>query len=353
MKRVLIIKMWALGDILMATPLLSALRRKYPEVHITWVVDESHGELLTNHPSIDELVVLHSGEWRRMMRQGNLWAWLKRSQEIRHDMAQRHFDLAINCHPDKWWTVILCAAPIRVGLYPTFALPKTRRFYTHPVNRPSGIHNTDHYLLALEALGIPAEDKQMTIGETPDEKPFFAKFVHENRLSTEKPILVFSPFSTGDNRNWEPERYAAVAKQLIEGQQAQIILTCAPRDREKIATITAHCPHQLVLAEGTTLRQYIALLRYADRVLCVDSSAMHLAAALHTPYVALFGATPVAERAPLAGQGLPIVQIDQLACAPCDRSTCTHSVYRACMKQIEVSEVVAALEEVGKTTDKK
>ena len=69
-KRIGILKLWALGDIVMATPMLAALRARYPEVQITWVVDESHGEILRGHPSVDDLIILDTGGWRRLLRKG-------------------------------------------------------------------------------------------------------------------------------------------------------------------------------------------------------------------------------------------------------------------------------------------
>lgn len=346
MRRALIVKMWALGDILMATPLISALRTAHPGIEITWVVDESHGELLQNHPGIDDLVIIHSGQWRRMLRNANIPGWLARSSEYRNAMQSRNFDLAINCHPDKWWTSILCAAPVRVGLYPSNHLPWSRRFYTHPLGRPTGLHNTEHYLTATRAVGIPDGDLRMTLGETLEETSFIADFFRQHHLDPTRPLIVFSPFSTGENRNWENERYAAVADRLQKSRGAQIILSCSPKDTDKAEQIRSQAQSPLILATGTTLRQYIALLRRADLVLCVDSSAMHIAAAVDTPYLALFGATPVAERAPLAGRGLPMARIDGLTCAPCDCSTCTHPTFRACMKNLTVEAVATAAEKV-------
>lgn len=347
MKRALIVKMWALGDILMATPLIAALRGTYPDIRITWVVDEAHGEILRGHPDIDDLVVIHSGEWRRMLRNVNLFGWLKRSSEIRREMAEQNFDIAINCHPDKWWTVIPCVAPVRVGLYPDRKQRWSRRFYTHVIQRPKDIHNTDHYLMATQALGIPDASKRMTMGETPDEKPFLTDLFARHHLSQDRPVVVIAPFSTGENRNWEPERYAAIANWLQTERNAQVLLTYSPRDSEKAKAITEQCRTPIVCAEGTSLRQYVALLRRADIALCVDSSAMHLAAALGTPYIALFGATPVHERAPLVGKGLPIAHIEGLTCAPCDQSHCSNPVFRACMKRITVEDVQKAIAELA------
>ena len=95
-----------------------------------------------------------------------------------------------------------------------------------------------------------------------------------------------------------------------------------------------------ILAAGTTLRQYVALLRRADLVISGNSSPMHVAAAVGTPFVALFGPTPTFERVPLVGPGTALAR--PLPCAPCDLPTCANPVFRQCMTLIEVDDVLAA-----------
>lgn len=305
MKRVLIVKLWALGDILMATPMIAALRARFPGVEITWMADAFHAEILVGHPGIDHLIALDSGAWRRLLRKGNLPGWIARTRQVRSDLAAHNFDAVINCQPDKWWSLFLCAAPVKIGLYPSPTLPVSRRFYTHSIARPAhiGLHNTDHYLLATQALGCPAADKRMTIGETPDEAPFARAFYDAHRLTRDKPTVVLAPFSTQDNKDWPPNNYARLADWLVQERAAQVVMTAGPKDGEKARALAAQASSPIHLAQGTTLRQYVGLLRAADLVVSGDSSPMHIAAAVGTPYVALFGPTPADELAPLVGRG--------------------------------------------------
>ena len=113
MKRVLIIKLWALGDLLMATPLVSALQAKYPGIEITWLADNLNAELLEGQPGIN-VARIDSGFWRRKLRKGRVLAWLKEARFWQRELGRRKFDAVINCHPDLWWTRILCAAPGRL-----------------------------------------------------------------------------------------------------------------------------------------------------------------------------------------------------------------------------------------------
>ncbi|MDQ2800691.1 MAG: glycosyltransferase family 9 protein [Armatimonadota bacterium] len=305
MKRVLIVKLWALGDILMATPMIAALRARFPDVEITWMADSFHAEILAGHPGIDTLIPLDSGVWRRLLRKGNLPGWIACTRQVRSDLAAHNFDAVINCQPDKWWSLFLCAAPVKIGLYPSPRLPVSKMFYTHAIARPAnvGLHNTDHYLLATQALGCPAADKRMTIGETPDEAPFVHDFFEAQGLTRDKPIVVLAPFSTQDSKDWDPARYACLAD-FLHQNGSQLLMTIGPKDSEKARFLVAQASAPIPIAQGTTLRQYVGLIRAADLVVSGDSSPMHIAAAVGTPYVSLFGPTPVDELAPLVGQGI-------------------------------------------------
>ena len=340
MKRIGIIKLWALGDIVMATPMLTAIRAKYPECRISWVVDEAHGEILHGHPDIDDLVILDTGSWRRLWRKANYPAWITRSREIRQMLAAKEWDAVINCHPDKWFTAILCPAPLRIGLYPSPTLPAlTPRLYTHviPDPRPQ-IHATRHYLQATQALDCPDASLRLTLGETPEESSFFEEF-QQRHGST--PYAAILPFTTAENKCWEPERYAALADTLWKNHSLQCILPHSPKDEEAAHRIASQCKDSdSIRLVRTNLRQYVALLRRAALAVSGDTSALHLCTALDTPYVSLFGPTDPRHLAPLfTGEGRGEILLPTVSCAPCNSTNCRNAVFRTCMKEHSVSEV--------------
>jgi ADP-heptose:LPS heptosyltransferase len=344
MKKILIIKMWAIGDILMATPMLNAIRAAEPDAHITWLVDVMHADILANHPLIDEVIALDSGSWRRLRRKGKLISWARRTRELNLDMKARGFDAVINCQAQEWWSYFLCAAPIRVGLFAWPKMPIRRSLYTHaiPKSRLAGLHNTDHFLQATSALGFAPASKKMNIGETADERPFAAEFRRANDLVEDRMTVALAPFSTASNRSIPIDQAAAIADWLAGEYGAQIIVTCGPREVEEARALATICRKATVAMAGeTTLRQYTGLIRSADLVIASDSSPMHLAAALDIPYVAIFGPTPADERAPLEGHG--IVLKKPLPCAPCDLPTCSNAVFQQCMKLVDLRDVQEAV----------
>ncbi|MDX1932263.1 MAG: glycosyltransferase family 9 protein [Capsulimonadales bacterium] len=344
LSRVVIVKMWALGDVLIATPMLAALRERFPEIRITWVVDESHGEILRGHPGIDDLEIIHSGRWRRSLRKGNLPGWLAESVRLRRMVARYRPDAVINCHPDKWWTVFLCPAPRRIAPYPSPTLPWSARFYTDPIATPvPAIHATRQYLLATQALGCPDGDLRLTIGETSDEADFLTRFQQRQGIGSDEPVVILAPFTTAENKCWEPERFAELADTLASRFPAQFVMTLHPKDEPAARKIAARANTPIRIAAGTTLRQYVALLRRASVVVSGDTSSLHIAAALGTPYVSLFGPTDPDLLAPLAPRERGgTVLTAPIPCRPCHSTRCSNPTFRECLKAISVEEVARA-----------
>lgn len=328
----------------MATPMLNAIRAKEPEAHVTWLADIVHADVLANHPQIDEIIALDSGSWRRLRRRGNLAAWWRRTRELRREMRDRKFDAVINCQAQEWWSYFLCQAPTRIGLFAWPKMPWWSVLYTHAIPKPrlAGLHNTDHFLQATSALGFPPAGKQMTVGKTPEEARFADEFWAAHGFRKDRLTVALAPFSTARNRSIGAEQTAAIADWLSEEYHAQIVLTGGPKDGDQAREIAKQTQRAApAIAEGTTLRQYIGLLRGSDLVISADSSAMHLAAALGVPYLALFGPTPHMERAPLAGIGE--VLVESLPCAPCDLPTCANRTFQECMMRIELRDVQEAV----------
>jgi len=239
---------------------------------------------------------------------------------------------------------VLSVVPVRIGLFASQKPTATRRLYTLSISEraESVAHNTDRYLEIAKALGCPPASKAMSIGETPGEASFWAEFCRTNAVDRTCLIIVLAPFATTENRVWEPDRLALLANWLQEECAATVVLSAGPKDGPMARQIAGLMPGRPpVIAEGLTLRQYVAALRGADLVVCGDSSPMHIAGALGKPYVALFGPTPIVSRAPLVGRGIALAK--PLPCAPCDQSGCRNAIFRECLKLITVADVQAAV----------
>ena len=330
MKRILIIKLWALGDILMATPLLTALRQAEPEMHISWIVDSSHADILAGHPLIDEVIPLDSRAWRLRLRQGDLFGWLEQGRTLNRQMQECRFDAVINCHPEKWWTRWLCAASVRIGLYPSRTLTLSRLAYTKAIPKPpSPRHNTDHYLAGAEALGFAGPfDRHMRLTVSEADRQAAAKFLDESAgFHPGKPLIVLHPGASRPSKCWSPAFFAGVADGLANA--CTLVVTGSSQELGLADSVVRAmgCSHAALVAAGQlTIGQTAALVERAAAVVTGDTSLLHIASALETPLVGIYLSTMPGDNAPLFGPQALLV--GEQEATPVSALTALHSLLK-------------------------
>ena len=350
MKRVLIIKLWALGDILMATPLPAALLARWPDAQITWAADTQYAGILENHPLLHEVISVDTGRWRRLLRQGRLWAWVAEARRLHGEIRQRKFDLAISFHPEKWWMRVLAAAPVRVALFASQQPTALKRLYTHSLSKPHTLHHSDYCLKALDALGFVGPfDRHMWYTVLPDAQAeasaFLADFAeHDPSL----PLVVLHPGTSQEPKSWLPEHFAAVAAAL--SPRFNVVLTGSPQERElaeKIAALLPPGTRSPLIAAGrlSGTCAFAALVKQAAAVVTGDTLALHLASALQTPVVGIYGGSRPGDNKPLFGPQV-LLYDDAVPCAPCYKERCPlrGADHLRCQRAVTPGQVLAALD---------
>ena len=349
MKRVLIIKLWALGDLLMATPLVTALQAEFPDIQITWLADNLNAELLEGQPGID-VVRIDSGFWRRKLRKGRVSAWLGEARYWRRELGGRQFDAVINCHPDLWWTRILCQAPVQVGLFHAPKPTLLRRLYTHPLPKPLHVHNTDYYLEGVKALGLTGPfDRHMRYRVGPDARAEAAAFLAASaEHNPSLPLVILHPGTSQEPKSWLPEHFAAVAAAL--SPRFNVVLTGSPKERdlaEKIAALLPPGTRLPLIAAGklSGTGAFAALIDQAAAVVTGDTLALHLASALETPVVGIYGGSRPGDNLPLFGPQA-LLYDDAVPCAPCYKERCPlrGADHLRCQQAVTPAQALAALE---------
>lgn len=347
--RILIMRLGSYGDIVMGTPLLTALREAYPRAHLTWIVEHTQREAIDANPLVDEILVWNGGYWRRMLRMGLALPWLIQGLRLRAEMRRRRFDVFITFHAEQWPLLTRAvAAPISAGIFgvfPQFDDPKRyyARLYTQSYQEEDlPLHRTDIHLLALQALGLPPpSNKQMSLGYTSEDAEAAEKFLSAQALTGHGPLVVVAPMTTWESRCWPEDRYVALGDRLTRELGCRIVLIGSPKEADAVNLIALRMQVRPGIAAGTlSFRQMAALLGRADLVISGDTGPMHVAAAVRTPYLALFGPTPVLGRAPLEGRGLAVSH--PVPCGPCDLEHCANKNenHLLCMRLITVGEVL-------------
>ncbi len=352
MTRILIIKLWALGDILMATPLLMALHALPGGAEITWVADTAYAPLLENHPLLKEVVAIDTGAWRRLLRRGKLFAWLKESRRLHADMAAQRFDVALNFHPEKWWLRILCAAPVRIGLSNEARWgPLTRRLYTKAVPRtPDQRHSTNRYLDAARALGLSGPfDRHMVLRPSADDVTAARAFLEsrpEHRPGL--PLLILHPGTSKETKCWPPESFSSLCAALSATNT--IVLTGSGSEvdlcRSVVAALPPDTPPPIIAAgEFERIGLTVALVSQAQAVVTGDTALLHIASALETPVVGIYGSTRPRDNTPQFGPHV-LLYDDAVPCAPCYLDHCPLKGvdHLRCLHTITPARVRGALE---------
>lgn len=342
---VLVIRLSAIGDIVMALPLLAALRARYPAAHISWLVQPECQDLLAADPRLDAVLVWPKGEWLRLWRGGH---WIQLGAEVRDFRRQlkRHsFDLVLDLQGllKSGLMARLTGARERVGLG---SKEGSRLLMTRVIPRSGGdpeVIGSEYRYLAAE-MGLPLETLRTVLHLTPEEHSYAERLIQDKGLHHGYAALC--PFTTRPQKHWFSEQWADLAQRLAQKCELPTVLLGGPLDRAAASAIatSAHC--SIISAVGeTSLREAAAIIAHASVVIGVDTGLTHMGIACHTPTVALFGSTrpylnTLSDNAEVLYHALP--------CSPCRRHPTCNGEF-TCMRMITAEQVLAAVLRVTKS----
>lgn len=291
-KRILLIKLRHHGDMLLTTPVINTLRQRYPASEIDILLYKETEAILRYHPAIS---VIHAID--RSWKKRGIGHQIKQETALIARIRARRYDLVINL-ADQWRSAIialLSGAPTRIG----FDFKKRRSFFWRRAHTQlvatenhGQLHTVEQNLDILAPLAIGLIDRHASMFYSPEDAG--ARQILLARLGITREYIVIQPTSRWTYKCWDDTKMA----QLMDALRAEdlpIILTAAPDEKERamIAHILSLCHNRQVfsLAGELALTQLAALIDGARLFIGVDSAPMHMAAALSTPCVALFGPT--------------------------------------------------------------
>jgi lipopolysaccharide heptosyltransferase I len=286
-RRIALIKPSALGDIVHSLPVLTALRRRYPSAHITWLVNRAYEPLLRGHPDLDETLPFDRGASRT-----GLWHAARTYIRFVRQFRARNFDLVIDLQGLLRSGLFTAAsgAPRRVGL--SSAREGAAWFYTDvvPVADFNAVHAVDRYWLVAEALGAGDGPKLFRVPIAEGER-FWAQQALRERP---RPWLVLGVGSRWMTKRWPPEHFAELARRAQQRFGGSAVFVGGGDEAPLAEATAARLPGPaLNLCGKTTLPQLAALLALADVMIANDTGPLHLAAALGRPVVAPYTCTKV------------------------------------------------------------
>ncbi len=318
-ERILVIRAGAIGDLILTLPALEALRKRFPGAHLK-VMGHPHSlELIAGQREIDAVSSINRREAAHLyIPNVPIPDALKRTFGV--------FDLIVAYVAETEGTLIgnlRRAGAKRVISWPPFPSRCT--------------HEVDHLLEALRPLGIASSKNVPELVPTPLDRAFAGRFWSTHNLRPSQTVLALHPGSGSPSKCWPPERFARIADWAIESLSAAVLLIAGPADEEAKDQTLSRMKGTPVLATNLTLPRLAALLERCTAFLGNDSGITHLAAAVGTPTVGLFGPTDPRIWGPRGGHGA--ILHHETLCSPCDdlhRKRCRH---RICMERIAISEV--------------
>lgn len=335
----------------MATPLLRALKSRWPECRITWLVDRGSAAILDGNPLIDDIVVFDFTTWRRLLRRGRLLAYTREALSLRRRLGV--YDAAINVTAEKFWTSWFLPAPVRIGLYPSARIgPLAGLSYTHATarDRSRWPHKTRYWLSPADFLGVPGpHDERLVLAVSEEDRRSVSEFLNaQPGYDPNRSLIVLHPGTSASSKCWPPENYAAVAAALSD--RANIVLSGGPGEESLIEAVLASLPPGVpapIVAAGRLggIGRAAALVAQSTAVVTGDTSILHIATALGVPFVGLYGSTRPGASAPLTGRHV-LLYDDTISCAPCNRSHCplTGPDHLRCLYAIAPPQVLSALQ---------
>lgn len=348
-RRVLFIKPDHIGDLLLATPTFRALKAAQPNTEIHVLAGAWASDILNTVSEVDQVLTLSFPGFDRLQERKQplapYWQLLRTS----HQLRQVGYSAAVIMRPDHWWGAALAhVAGIRERI--GYDLQDVRPFLTRRI-RYQREHVVRQNLRLIEAwTGIlENQDVNYHLDITPQTQNALDALLQERGIDKQTPIIAIHAGAGTWVKQWDNTRWAQVATALIEETQAHIVFTGSASERQNVTAIQQGIPHATHnLAGDISLEQLTALCARARCVLGVDSGPLHIAAAVGTPTVALFGAADPIEFGQWGDRKKHIILTSNIACRPCrvldwgDDPPANHP----CLREIGMGEVLEATRRV-------
>ncbi len=338
--KILIIRLSAIGDIVMASPLITAFRQRYPQAHIAWLVQSEAYDLLAANKQLDNVIVWPRNQWRDLWRQRRLLSLIKAIFQFVRDLRQQRFDLVLDVQGLlksgiwAWFT----GARQRIGLG---SREGSAHLMTRVITKPQGdIRISSEYRKLAAQLGLDVAHFDMRIALSDEDEIYAEQLCRQHQMN--QGYIVICPFTTRPQKHWFEHKWIEFIRQAHEQLALPIVLLGGPADADAAGHLDQGQPGLINLVGQTRLRQAAAIIGRARLLVGVDTGLTHMGIAAATPVIALFGSTcPYRD----AGRTDSIILYKALACSPCRRKPTCDGAY-TCMDDISVFEVLVTVQQL-------
>jgi len=281
-KRILVIRLDRIGDVVLSLPVVQTLRRQFPQAYIAMMVRAECADLVRGHPAVDDVIAYKKSGGHK-----TLWGNVQFARRLR----RFGFDTALILHPSNrsHWIPWLAGIPVRIGY-----ARKVPRLLTHrlPHRKQEGAkHESAYSLELLSFFGIdPSPGMMPVVAIRPDARERAAALLAAGGIGPGDTLVAVHPSASCISKRWPPERFAEVADRLVRERGVRICLVASAADSPAVAQTSQamRSPH-LNLAGQLSLGELAAVLDRCRLLVSNDSGPVHIAAGVGTPVVDIFG----------------------------------------------------------------
>lgn len=331
MRRVLIIKLSSLGDVAQALPVASALRKRFPELRVTWAVEERCAALLHGHAGVDRVITFPSLSWGAVGR-----GWTAACARALRAVRAERYDVALDLQGLLKSSVVALwsRAPVRLGVTP-------QREGAALVSRAVAVrvgrcHSVDRYLDAAAFLGASRQPVRFGLVVQPTARASLGQLLRQHGAAAADPLIVIAPSPSRRAKAWPDDRWPAVIDAMADEGTVVLVGSAAQRRRHQALAARARRP-PIDLTGATSVAELVALLDASALHIAPDTGTLHVAAALGRPVLGLFGPTPPWRLGPY-GQRDSALHREDACGVTCPRICMSR---RRCLRVIGAEEVVA------------
>lgn len=342
-KKILVIKLRHIGDVLLTVPVFRALRENFPGARIAVLVNSGTEEVLSGHPLIDEIIIYDRGIKK-------LPPVRKYAKELSflNMVRSRGFDLSVDLTSGDRPAILsfISGAKYRFAYDPGGAgLPGKRYLYTHRACKDGSRHMVMQNLDIIGQFGITTDDLTVDLAIPEDARLFARRVFEQNNIKESDTVVHIHPTSRWLFKCWKDENMAEVIDRLTD-KGIKVIVTSAPVGKElekteRILSLLKSRPLPVNLCGKTSIKQLAAVAAAANLFFGVDSAPMHIAAAVGTPVIALFGPTGDENWGPWGKEHKVITR--KMRCYTCPKGMCENAEVRKCLEAITPDAVMDAV----------
>ncbi|MBM3211967.1 glycosyltransferase family 9 protein, partial [Candidatus Poribacteria bacterium] len=323
MERILLIRFGSLGDVVLTTPVIRELRKKFPNAYISMLVGDRFADIVSANPHLNDVIPFQRGK--------------KNPQEIMRVaslLKEREFDISIDMQK-KFRSSLLAylgGVKLRIGYH------QPKGFLCNvKIPDKGNEHSIDRNLDLLKPLGITTADRQTEMFIRDEDREYADSFFKAKGLLQSPMILGLFPGASWRNKCWPPERFSAIGDLAIDKYKAEVIIFGGPDEMDIVDSVAKNMKNPVVTMKNRiTILQLGAMIQKCNLFISNDTGPMHISVAFDIPTIGIFGPGNHIKFQPI-GQKHTIIR-KNVPCRPCKQFTnkCKDNV---CMKLITVDDV--------------